>query len=100
MKVYLIILGDIGNKHYNHMLESMKKIGQPNQLVDNVYILTIENTTNYGNKESVRNYIAGNEFGYCLILPVDSKLSCAWSLPSEKSELLSKIVKEQKNEEE
>lgn len=96
-KTYIIVLGDIGNSHYSHMLDRMKKVGKTLNLVDNIYILTIQNN-DLDNKELVRNYIAGQDFGYCLVVSINSDLSCAWNLPVEKSKLFGSIIKEQIDE--
>lgn len=96
---YLVVLGDKGNRHNVHMLERLRKAGQSSQLVDNVFVLTVENRKDLENMELVRNYIAGDDFGYCLVITINSSLSCAWNLSLEKTKLLDEIVKEQQDEE-
>ncbi len=96
-KAYIIVLGDSGNSHYSRMFDRMKKVGNILNLVDNIYVLTIQNK-DFDNKELVRNYIAGNDYGYCLVVSINSDLSCAWNLPIEKSKLFGNIIKEQIDE--
>lgn len=96
-KAYIIVLGDRGNSHYSLMLDRMRKVGKTLNLVDNIYVLTIQNK-DFDNKELVRNYIAGNDYGYCLVVSINSDLSCAWNLPIEKSKLFGNIIQEQIDE--
>lgn len=98
-KEYLVILGDVDNRHYKSMLERLKKVGKATQLIDNIFVLTIEGRNDFGNMELVRNYIAGQEYGYCLIITINSNFSCAWNLSKDRSEFLDNIIKEQRNEE-
>ena len=96
---YLVILGDYGNRHYGHMYERLKDSGGVLiQLIDNIFVLTIQYNEDLDNMEKVRNYIAGEEFGYCLVIKVSSDFSCAWNIPKEKSELLKEIIEEPNNE--
>lgn len=95
---YLVILADQGNKHYSRMHERLKEAGAVNQLIDNIFVLTIQNNEELDNMEKVRNYIAGEEFGYCLVIKVGPEFSCAWNIPKSKSELLKEIIEDQKNE--
>lgn len=97
-KAYIIILGDTGNQHYDHMLERLGQIGHSTKLIDNIYILKAQNDKEFGNMELIRNFIAGEEFGYCLVIAINSGLMSAWNLPRGMNELLTNIVKEQTNE--
>ena len=94
---YLIILGDIGNKHYARMLERALKIGVPTQLLENVYALTLHDNVDLQNMEDVRNYIAGDEFGYCIVVTINSGFTCAWNLTKSRSEIFTGIVNGQKD---
>ena len=87
-QAYFVILGDYDNRHYGHMYERLKGSGTLAQLIDNIFVLSIEDNEKLDNMEKVRNYIAGKEFGYCLVIKINSELSCAWNIPQGKSEIL------------
>ena len=80
------------------MHERLKRSGETILLIDNIFVLTIQNNEELNDMEKIRNYIAGDEFGYCLVIKVSPDFSCAWNIPKEKSELLKEIIEEQKNE--
>lgn len=43
---YMIVLGDLDNRHSNSMLDRMKKLGKLRQIMDNVFILHTHHETN------------------------------------------------------
>lgn len=80
--IYLIILGDMDNRHFQGMADRMNRIGSTIKVFDNMFVLTVnESAQNITNMEEVRNYIAGKDLGYCFVIKVKKNLSCAWNVP-------------------
>lgn len=97
-KTYLIVLGDVRNKHYIPMTHRMDEIGESVNLTDNIYLLSVTEDSSFDNMIAIRNHIAGEDFGYCMVFPIDKDFTCAWNIPQENNILLSNTVKERKNE--
>lgn len=38
-RTFIVVLGDTNNKHYNEMLNSMKRLGETRKILDNTYVL-------------------------------------------------------------
>ena len=84
MKTYLVVLGDIDNKHYHQMYDNLNHIGETKQILDNVFVLSTKEQYDY---EEIRNMVAGKERGYCIIISTEG-LRAAWNLEVPKSEYL------------
>lgn len=97
-KAYLVIVGDIHNMLHENMLKRLNEAGETIHLDDNIYVLRISEYSELKDMELVRNYIAGKEFGFCMVFPIDSTLRCAWNLSNQKSDLLRNIVREYNDE--
>jgi hypothetical protein len=88
---FIIILGDLENKHSLAMLNRLTKIGVTRQILDNVFILIMDDDVNMND---IRSKIAGEEKGYCIVFKLDNRISFAWSLAPTNSEYLSQLIKE------
>lgn len=75
-KVYIVILGDLGNSHYQKMITNMKELGNFKKILDNVFVLKVDNDDNY---EEIRNKISGSDKGYCIVISTEY-LKAAWNL--------------------
>lgn len=91
---YMIVLGDLDNRHSNSMLDRMKKLGKLRQIMDNVFILHTPHETNMND---LRSKIAGEENGYCIVFKIDNRISFAWSLTPANSDFLSQLIEEEQD---
>lgn len=83
-RAFLIILGDIGNHYFAEMYNIIHNLGTVKKILDNVYILTIDEVRDY---EEIRNTIAGDSKGYCMVISLYN-LKAAWNLQPKDSEYL------------
>lgn len=81
---FLIVLGDIGNRHFQSMYTKMQSLGDINKILDNVFVLITKDEIDY---ESIRNSISGDENGYCIVISMNS-LTAAWNLTPANSQYL------------
>lgn len=73
---YIIILGDVENRHYNAMLANMQRLGDTKKILDNVFVLNVNEQIDY---EKLRDEISGNGNGYCIVVSIKN-LIAAWNL--------------------
>ena len=89
---FIVVLSDADSSIEKSMLDRLKKIGDVNSIMDNVYLLSCENSSLDMSK--IRNDVAGEERGHCIVFRFDNKIAFAWSLYVDQSDLLNKVVKE------
>lgn len=88
---FIVVLGDLDNQLNSTMSNRLQSLGVVTPVTDNIYLLKIEVDVDLNR---LRSNIVGEEGGYCLVFRFNNKISFAWSLPEEKSNLFKKIVKE------
>lgn len=89
---FLIILGDVGRSYNLIMKKRVTELGEARQILENTYILKVGDAENQ-NKESIRDYLAGKEFGYCIVIDMEKFVS-AWSLTQKDSDYLKTIFQQ------
>lgn len=89
---FIVVLGDIDNQLNATMSNRMQSLGEVTPVTDNIYLLKVNEDIVDLNK--LRSNIVGEEGGYCLVFRFNNKISFAWSLPVEKSNLFKQVVKE------
>lgn len=90
---FLVIIGDINNRHFNEMIDNINTLGEVRELMDNVYLLITEEEMDY---EIVRNKVSGHNMGYCMVISIKG-LRAAWNLnPSQSKYLQSFFRKDEK----
>lgn len=96
---YFVILGDQDNGIGNEMEKHLSIFNESTRILPNVYLCSkksgetsVPMTTN-----KLRDYIAGEKNGYCMVIDIDKGLSCAWSLTKDNSDKLIEIVEKLKN---
>lgn len=96
---YLICLGDTDNSHRRNMMQRLYKLGNIKQILDNVFVYeeNLEKQNKY-DFEKLRNYLAGSDYGYCLVIELNKNFKSAWSLTKDNSAFLTKIFKNIHNE--
>ena len=89
---FIVVLDDADNAINESMLDRLQGIGSVNPIMDHVYLLSCE--TNPLDISKIRNDVAGEERGHCIIFRFDNKIAFAWSLKVENSDMLNKVAKE------
>lgn len=94
-KYYLVVIGDLGNEHNGQMKERLKKLKATN-ILENTYVVSSEYVKEdfCDNNENLRNYIAGKDFGFCLVISMNINFSCAWHLSQKDSDYFKRITTE------
>lgn len=98
-KFYFVILGDQDNSIGNEMEKHLSIFNETTRILQNVYLCRkrSEETTEPKTTNELRDYIAGEKNGYCMVIDIDKGLSCAWSLTKDNSDKLIEIVEKLKN---
>ena len=89
---FIAVLGDIENQLNATMVSRLQSLGEVTHVTDNIYLLKMDGDVVDLNK--LRSNIVGEEGGYCLVFRFNNKISFAWSLPRDKSDIFKQIVKE------
>ena len=89
---FIVALSDSNSNIKKLMIDRLQGIGAANLIMDNVYLLSCDCDSLDISK--IRNDIAGEERGHCIVFRFDNKIAFAWSLKVENSDMLSKVVKE------
>lgn len=95
-KYYLVILGDIDNSHFDKMLSRLDVFSEKKKIFNNLFICKdTENTDKLASY--FRDYICGEEAGYCIVIYLDDYFSAAWSLQKNQSDFLTEVFKQLHN---
>ncbi len=89
---FIVVLSDADSNINESMLDRLHGIGKVYPIMDNVYLLSCE--SNPLDISKIRNDVAGEEHGHCIVFRFDNKIAFAWSLKVENSDMLSKVAKE------
>lgn len=93
VRTFIIVLGDLDNRHYRDMLERIEELGDIRKILDNVYVL---NTAEDDDYETIRNKVAGPDLGYCMVISIDG-LRAAWNLTESNSKYLTSFFIKEKD---
>lgn len=90
---FLVVLGDFDNSHFDKMKGRLVRLGEIRRILDNAFLLTINEKTNASwSAMKVRNVVAGDDFGYCIVIRINQEFSSAWNLAKDDSEYLLNIL--------
>lgn len=94
MRKYIIILGDQNTGRYTEMVSKLHSLGQVINVVDNLYLLAVNDDSNPEAKStrSIRTFLAGPNFNYCFVILIDDDFSSAWSLTKNMSDIVLKFI--------
>lgn len=83
---FLVVLGDINNSHFEKMKERLVRIGETRRILENAFLLSIdESHIEPWTIQKVRNIVAGDDLGYCLVIRINKSFSSAWNLTKDDS---------------
>ena len=89
---FIVVLGDLDTQLNEKMCSRLQSLGEVVLVTDNIYLL--KQCGDFVDLNKLRSDIVGSEGGYCLVFRFNDKISFAWSLPVNQSDLFKQIVKE------
>lgn len=89
---FIVVLGDLGTPLNEKMSCRLHSMGEVILVTDNIFLL--KTSGDFVDLNKLRSDIVGSEGGYCLVFRFNNKISFAWSLPVNQSDMFKQIVNE------